>query len=164
MALLGGAARLFGPLAGVIPLVILFEVLSARFPNTFSILLGVTFMVIVYFLPDGVAGWIPSACGACKGPTHEHAACASPDLTRAFGGLVAVDELRSRVGRGEIVGLIGPNGSGKTTALNLISGALVPDAGSIQFRGDGSCAACRRTASRASASRARSSWCACSTA
>ena len=58
MALLGGAARLFGPLAGVVPLVLLFEVLSARFPNTFSILLGVTFMAIVYFLPNGVTGWI----------------------------------------------------------------------------------------------------------
>jgi len=58
MALLGGATRLFGPLAGVIPLVILFEVLSARFPNYFSILLGATFLVIVYFLPNGVTGLI----------------------------------------------------------------------------------------------------------
>jgi ABC-type branched-subunit amino acid transport system ATPase component len=37
--------------------------------------------------------------------------------------------------RGEIVGLIGPNGSGKTTALNLISGALKPDSGGIDFEG-----------------------------
>ncbi|HVF65531.1 MAG TPA: branched-chain amino acid ABC transporter permease [Casimicrobiaceae bacterium] len=58
MALLGGATRLLGPLAGVIPLVILFEVLAARFPNTFSILLGVTFLAIVYFLPNGVTGRI----------------------------------------------------------------------------------------------------------
>ena len=39
------------------------------------------------------------------------------------------------VNEGEIVGLIGPNGSGKTTALNLISGALKPDAGEIRLRG-----------------------------
>lgn len=64
MALLGGASRLFGPLAGVIPLVILFEILSARFPNTFSILLGVTFMVIVYFVPNGVSGWLDRWRGA----------------------------------------------------------------------------------------------------
>ena len=56
MALLGGAARWLGPLAGALPLVILFEVLSGRFPNTFSIVLGATLMAIVYFLPDGVAG------------------------------------------------------------------------------------------------------------
>jgi len=58
MALLGGATRLLGPLAGVVPLVFLFELLSARFPNYFSILLGVTFLVIVYFLPNGVTGFV----------------------------------------------------------------------------------------------------------
>jgi branched-chain amino acid transport system ATP-binding protein len=56
-------------------------------------------------------------------------------LTRRFGGLVAVDGLTLEVRPGEIVGLLGPNGSGKTTVLNLISGALKSDAGSIQLRG-----------------------------
>jgi branched-chain amino acid transport system ATP-binding protein len=56
-------------------------------------------------------------------------------LTRRFGGLVAVDSLDLTVQTGEIVGLLGPNGSGKTTALNLISGALKPDQGSIALRG-----------------------------
>jgi branched-chain amino acid transport system ATP-binding protein len=55
-------------------------------------------------------------------------------LRKAFGGLVAVDDLSFAVARGTIVGLIGPNGSGKTTALNLISGALAPDAGEIRLR------------------------------
>jgi len=57
------------------------------------------------------------------------------DLTKAFGGLVAVNALDLTVGRGEIVGLLGPNGSGKTTALNLISGVLQPNAGTIRFAG-----------------------------
>jgi len=56
-------------------------------------------------------------------------------LTRAFGGLVAVNALDLTVRSGEIVGLLGPNGSGKTTALNLISGVLRPDAGAIRFSG-----------------------------
>lgn len=56
-------------------------------------------------------------------------------LTRRFGGLVAVDGVTLEVRPGEIVGLLGPNGSGKTTVLNLISGALKSDAGSIQLRG-----------------------------
>jgi branched-chain amino acid transport system ATP-binding protein len=55
-------------------------------------------------------------------------------LTRRFGGLVAVDGVTLEVRPGEIVGLLGPNGSGKTTVLNLISGALKSDAGSIQLR------------------------------
>jgi branched-chain amino acid transport system ATP-binding protein len=56
-------------------------------------------------------------------------------LTRAFGGLVAVNALDLSVLSGEIVGLLGPNGSGKTTALNLISGVLRPDFGTIRFSG-----------------------------
>ena len=54
MALLGGAAHLLGPLAGVIPLTLLFEFLSAKFPNHFSLLLGIAFLVIVYLLPNGL--------------------------------------------------------------------------------------------------------------
>jgi branched-chain amino acid transport system ATP-binding protein len=56
-------------------------------------------------------------------------------LTRRFGGLVAVDGLGFSVEAGEIVGLLGPNGSGKTTVLNLLSGVLRPDAGRIALRG-----------------------------
>ena len=56
-------------------------------------------------------------------------------LTRAFGGLIAVNTVDLSVQPGQIVGLLGPNGSGKTTALNLISGVLRPDSGSIRFAG-----------------------------
>jgi branched-chain amino acid transport system permease protein len=61
MALLGGASRLYGPLLGVVPLTLIFEVLMARFPNHFSILLGLAFLVIVYALPNGVVGLIEGA-------------------------------------------------------------------------------------------------------
>jgi branched-chain amino acid transport system ATP-binding protein len=57
-------------------------------------------------------------------------------LTKRFGGLTAVDRLGLRVGPGEIRGLIGPNGSGKTTTLNLLSGLYRADAGEIRLRGD----------------------------
>lgn len=54
MALLGGVGHLLGPLAGVIPLTAIFEVLSANFPNHFSILLGIAFLIIVYLVPNGI--------------------------------------------------------------------------------------------------------------
>jgi len=58
------------------------------------------------------------------------------DLRKAFGGLVAVRDLSFDVHSGGITGLIGPNGSGKTTVLNLITGELRPDNGAILFRGE----------------------------
>ena len=57
-------------------------------------------------------------------------------LTKQFGGFTALNGVAFEVKEGEILGLIGPNGSGKTTCFNCISGALAPTAGSIRFKGD----------------------------
>ncbi len=57
------------------------------------------------------------------------------DVTRAFGGLVAVDRVSFTVEQGQIYGLIGPNGAGKTTLINVISGLIPPTSGQIMFRG-----------------------------
>ncbi|MDG4720201.1 MULTISPECIES: ABC transporter ATP-binding protein [Thalassospira] len=56
-------------------------------------------------------------------------------LHKAFGGLIAVNQMQFDVHAGEIVGLLGPNGSGKTTVMNLISGALSPDEGKVVIGG-----------------------------
>jgi branched-chain amino acid transport system ATP-binding protein len=56
-------------------------------------------------------------------------------LHKAFGGLVAVRDLSFDVPAGAIIGLIGPNGSGKTTVLNLVTGELAPDDGSVILDG-----------------------------
>ncbi len=55
-------------------------------------------------------------------------------LTKRFGGFTALNSVSFEVREGEILGLIGPNGSGKTTAFNCISGALAATAGSIRFK------------------------------
>lgn len=57
------------------------------------------------------------------------------NLTKRFGGLVAVDDVTFEVPQGAIVGLIGPNGAGKTTVFNLITGNYRPDQGDILFEG-----------------------------
>jgi len=57
------------------------------------------------------------------------------NLTKAFGGLVAVCDLSFTVRRGQIKAIIGPNGAGKTTCLNLISGIFCPTSGKIRFKG-----------------------------
>ena len=56
-------------------------------------------------------------------------------LRKAFGGLVAVRDVSFDIPKGSIMGLIGPNGSGKTTVLNLITAELTPDRGSVLFEG-----------------------------
>jgi branched-chain amino acid transport system permease protein len=163
MALFGGAGTLFGPLLGAVPLVLLFEVLIATFPNYFSIVLGTVFVLIVYGLPNGVIGLVqakltrraahhvamspiaevvtkfvwPRAAehDALQDAVHDAPVLQLANVRKAFGGLVAVDDASFTLRRGEILGLIGPNGSGKTTALNVISGALRADRGSIALAG-----------------------------
>lgn len=57
-------------------------------------------------------------------------------LSRHFGGVRAVDGVDLTIPRGEVVGLIGPNGSGKTTTVNLITGLFPPTTGQIIFEGE----------------------------
>jgi branched-chain amino acid transport system ATP-binding protein len=59
----------------------------------------------------------------------------SISLSRRFGGLVALEDLDLEVQRGEILGLIGPNGSGKTTFFNVVTGIYPATAGRVEFAG-----------------------------
>jgi len=68
-------------------------------------------------------------------PTDGAALLETRGLTKRFGGVTAVDGLPLVVRPGEIRGLIGPNGSGKTTTINLLSGLYRPDAGEVYLRG-----------------------------
>ena len=57
------------------------------------------------------------------------------NLSRAFGGIQAVDDVTFALQPGEVVGLIGPNGAGKTTLVNLVTGVVRPSAGIVRFNG-----------------------------
>ncbi|HEY9794363.1 MAG TPA: ATP-binding cassette domain-containing protein, partial [Leptolyngbyaceae cyanobacterium] len=58
------------------------------------------------------------------------------EITRRFGGLVAVNKVSFTVQKNEIFGLIGPNGAGKTTLFNLITGLMPPSAGQLIYEGE----------------------------
>ncbi|MEO6325490.1 MAG: ABC transporter ATP-binding protein [Thermoanaerobaculia bacterium] len=58
------------------------------------------------------------------------------DVSKRFGGLMAVGHMSFSIEEGEILGLIGPNGAGKTTIFNLINGYFQPTSGQIRFKGE----------------------------
>ena len=157
--LLGGAAATLGPAAGVAalgliglvahPLARVLQLPLDRFDT------AVAAILLVFVLALGGGGIVPwlepylarfrkrrrprpqvTSCykeggaGACG-----EAVLRAVELRKAFGGVVALDGLSFDLARGETVALVGPNGSGKTTALRLISGAESPDSGRVLFEG-----------------------------
>jgi branched-chain amino acid transport system permease protein len=153
--LLGGAAATLGPATGVAllgliglvsgPLARLLHLPIERFDTA----VAATLLVFVLALGgEGIVPWLAGRLRRGTTPRREPArpsVAASPapaepilraaGLRKAFGGVVAVDDLSLELVRGETIALIGPNGSGKTTALRLISGASVADAGAIELIG-----------------------------
>jgi branched-chain amino acid transport system ATP-binding protein len=57
------------------------------------------------------------------------------ELTKAFGGILALNRVNFHLNEGEVLGIIGPNGSGKTTIVNCITGFIKPTSGTVFFRG-----------------------------
>ena len=84
MAFLGGLQRLWGPLLGIIPLVALSEWLQIEFPYWFSVLLGLVFMGIVYFVPRGLTGLIEDAWESLRDPIELPRGFTGPLLDRWY--------------------------------------------------------------------------------
>ena len=66
MALLGGTKRLWGPLVGVVPFIFVMDFVAARLPNQMPIVMGIAFLAIVYFVPNGVTGVLEKALAKWK--------------------------------------------------------------------------------------------------
>ena len=119
--------------------------------NFETIVFGVLMIVILQRAPDGLWPAITrrlSVRSAPAAPAIDQRRCRSrppiaraetlldvKEVTKRFGGLVAVDRMSLTVRAGEIVALIGPNGAGKTTVFNVISGVLDATSGAVTFRG-----------------------------
>jgi branched-chain amino acid transport system permease protein len=150
MALLGGVQSPFGALIGTCVLVVLPEWL--RFlKQLYLAVYGAAVILIMVFLPEGVWGFAaerlrrrarPTIAVAGALPLLAGSAAASQEivlqtegLAKRFGGLTALDGVDFAVRRGTVHALIGPNGSGKTTFLNVVSGLYRPSGGRILFVG-----------------------------
>ena len=150
IAMLGGAATVWGPLVGSLVLTISSEAFKAVFEEAHLLIYGLLLVVVVLFLPGGLVS-LPSrlkslvrghARRATDAPLNaaKRGMMAEPllhleNVTKRFGGLVAVNKVSFDLVQGETLFLIGPNGAGKTTLFNVITGFLHPDGGNVSFEG-----------------------------
>jgi branched-chain amino acid transport system ATP-binding protein/branched-chain amino acid transport system permease protein len=153
MVVLGGVGTLFGPILGAMLYAGVEEVLKTgslvgRVADHWSLALGVFLIAAVLAAPRGLGGLFGArgrrgraAPALPQGvvPMRTEVggkAIAVEDLTRRFGGLVAVDGVTLDLPPNRVHGIIGPNGAGKTTFINMLSGTLRPTAGRIVLDGD----------------------------
>ena len=164
MAVLGGNGSAIGSIVGATLLTLVPEVLRFL-KDSYMMVYAAGIVIIMIFMPGGIAGlvrtlpvsqrlsawWnseavkqLEAAATATATPTQVAQATNSEaggallsvkGLAKHFGGLKAVDGVDMEVRGGEIQALIGPNGSGKTTILNMLSGLYVPTAGEIRMSG-----------------------------
>jgi branched-chain amino acid transport system permease protein len=153
MTLLGGVASPVGALIGTALLIVLPE--SLRFlksvPGLYLAIYGLSIILIVRYMPDGIWGFVqqrirrwlapppfvdaPIALSLVPAQVEAPLALDVQSLSKHFGGLKAVDDISFTVKRGQVHALIGPNGSGKTTTLNVLSGIYVGTSGKVVLAG-----------------------------
>ena len=161
VTLFGGVGTFWGPIIGSAILIPLAETLHAELghilPGIQGVVYGVAIIVIILVAPDGIYWKVRDRIMARRSltspaqptPVVETASIAADaprpafgapilelnDVSRAFGGLKAVEGVTLSVPEGTIYGIIGPNGAGKTTLFNVINGFLAADRGTIRFAG-----------------------------
>ena len=151
MALLGGAQSPFGSAIGTVLLILLPEWL--RFlKEIYMAAYGVAVILIMVFMPEGIWGLAKNGWQRIRKPAKVAPIAIKPlkfdismtdaspilrleNLQKHFGGVKAVDGIHIEVARGTVHALIGPNGSGKTTTLNVLNGIYKPTAGRILVDG-----------------------------
>jgi len=149
--LIGGRGSILGPLLGTIILTALPE-FAAPLVAWSTFLYAALLLVIVLVVPGGIAELLdfknrrpleqhrqirprPELLQGVMGESTQHNTLAVKNVSLSFGGVRAIDDLSLEIRKGEVHGLIGPNGSGKTTTLNAISGYYVPQQGQVLLDG-----------------------------
>ncbi|WP_375764285.1 ATP-binding cassette domain-containing protein [Bradyrhizobium sp. Pha-3] len=153
MSLLGGVASPIGSVIGTGLLILIPEWLRflKSVPGLYLAIYGLFVILIIRFMPDGIWGFVSDAFTRWRAHTKAPPAAAAlqlkpatsggdivlevTGLSKHFGGLKAVDGVDIAVKRGSVHALIGPNGSGKTTTLNVLSGLYKATAGRIVLDG-----------------------------
>ncbi len=156
IAVVGGAGHVWGAVLGAAIVTVLKYVLQDTLPALFqthlqleTIVFGMLLVLLLQVAPSGVwprlAALVPTKRRARDGaggglPRRDkrgdvRTLLAVRNVTKRFGGLVAVNDVSFDVMAGQILALIGPNGAGKSTTFNMISGVLKATSGTITFDG-----------------------------
>jgi branched-chain amino acid transport system permease protein len=153
MSLLGGVASPIGSAIGTGLLILIPEWLRflKSVPGLYLAIYGLAVILIVRYMPDGIWGFVNAATERWRAQTKAPPTAAAlqlkpatvggdivlevTGLSKYFGGLKAVDGVDIAVKRGGVHALIGPNGSGKTTTLNVLSGLYKATSGRIVLDG-----------------------------
>jgi ABC-type branched-subunit amino acid transport system ATPase component/ABC-type branched-subunit amino acid transport system permease subunit len=155
ISMFGGVGTIWGALIGAFTLIPLAEYFRAeladKLPGIQGVIYGLAITLVILLAPDGIfwrvrdrfvsrraapATPTPAAMPTAQRPPLGDVVMRVSGLSRAFGGLRAVDEASFDVRENEILGIIGPNGAGKTTLFNLLNGFLTPNAGAVEYRGE----------------------------
>jgi branched-chain amino acid transport system permease protein len=153
MSLLGGVASPIGSAIGTGLLILIPEWLRfmKEIPGLYLAIYGLSVILIIRFMPDGIWGFVTAFLDRFRGKvripdpglplqlapakTGGEMVLQVTGLAKHFGGLKAVDNVDIAVHRGGVHALIGPNGSGKTTTLNVLSGLYSATAGKVLLDG-----------------------------
>ena len=135
VSLFGGAGTMIGTVIGALIIAVLTTGLVMLNVDAFWQFIVVGTVVIVAVLIDQSRDLIIGRAREA-GQAMSEPLLSIRNLTKRFGGLVAVDDVSLDVRRGEVVGLLGDNGAGKSTLIKCVSGVYQPDEGEIVFDGE----------------------------
>jgi ABC-type branched-subunit amino acid transport system ATPase component/ABC-type branched-subunit amino acid transport system permease subunit len=160
--LIGGTGYFAGPLVGSLVIEGLLTIVLSRFVDYQSLILGMLLFTSLIVLRQGLVGTLVDLCRQAfaligRESSSEGAAEIQPDLSaittahgdaqrrsrdlkivglsRKFGGITALADISLQFDPGTIYGILGPNGSGKTTFVNVVTGQYKPDSGNVYFGG-----------------------------
>ncbi len=165
VTLFGGIGTVWGPIIGAAILIPLAETLHAEVGHLLhgiqGVVYGLAIVIIILVAPEGLiwkfrdmrqsrrdaqaprAEVVAADIVANPGPLPERPNAMTgrtllevKNLSKAFGGLKAVQDISFTVPEGAVIGIIGPNGAGKTTLFNLLNGFQKPDQGEVLFEGE----------------------------
>lgn len=149
VVIIGGAGRLWGPIVGTLVFFAVPELLTSL-DQWRGLIYGVGLLLLMVFAPHGIIGAVEAwrnrrtrrpepTVGEPLVARSGHRASSSPaalsisEVSKSFGGVLALDGISIEVRPGEVHAIVGPNGSGKTTLLNIVGRMLDPDSGRVRL-------------------------------